>query len=114
MEALRTFFEITTRYTDLRWAKSRDDLISRCIKALRAFKEGKSLEEVKKNKELSFEIEESLHILESFARDHRDKVEVLIKLLSMYIKSPSPCKTRLISFAEVLIEDRAVPKGEEV
>lgn len=107
---LRAFFGITLRYTDLRWAKSRDDLISRTIKALRAFKEGKSLQEVKATKELSFEVEDNLEFLNSFVKEHPDGVEKLINLLSMFIKSPTPCKIKLINFVEALLEDRAVPK----
>ncbi|MEW6656372.1 MAG: hypothetical protein AB1353_05800 [Aquificota bacterium] len=109
-QVLRAFFEITLRYTDLKWAKSRDDLISRAIKALRAFKEGKSIQEVKATKDLSFEIENSLEFLESFVKKHPEEVEKLISLLSMFIKSPTPCKIKLINFAEALLEDRAVPK----
>ncbi|MEN3028740.1 MAG: hypothetical protein ABDH29_05945 [Aquificaceae bacterium] len=104
--ALRAFLEITTRHTDLRWAKTRDDLISRSIKALRAFKEGKSLEEVREKRELAFEIEDSLEPIYHFARSHPEEVERLINLLSMFIKSPAPCKIRLINFAEALLENR--------
>ncbi|MFN3869945.1 MAG: hypothetical protein ACK4MW_00455 [Aquificaceae bacterium] len=114
MEALRAFFEITLRYTDLKWARSRDDLISKCIKVLRALIEGKSLQEIRENKDLSFGIEDSLEFLEVFVREHPQEVEKLIKVLGMYIKSPSPCKTRMISFAEVLLENRTASKGEEV
>ncbi len=113
-QVLRAFFEITLKHTDLRWAKSRDDLISRTIKALRAFKEGKSLEEVKATKDLSFEIEDSLEFLESFVKEQPESVEKLISLLSMFIKSPTPCKIKLINFAEALLEDRAVSKGGQL
>ncbi|MFN3599443.1 MAG: hypothetical protein ACK4VK_06890 [Aquificaceae bacterium] len=112
MEALRAFFEITLRYTDLKWAKSRDDLISKCIKLLRALLEGKNLQEIRKSKELSFGVEDSLELLEAFVKEHPKEVEKLIKLLGLYIKSPSPCKIRMISLAEVLLENRTVPKGE--
>ncbi|MFN3976430.1 MAG: hypothetical protein ACK4LT_05135 [Aquificaceae bacterium] len=112
MEALRAFFEITLRYTDLKWAKSRDDLISKCIKVLRALSEGKALQEIRLNKDMSFGVEDSLELLEAFVKENPQEVERLIKLLGMYIKSPSPCKTRMISFAEVLLENRAVSKGE--
>lgn len=111
---LRAFFEITLRHTDLKWAKSRDDLISRTIKALCALKEGKGLQELKATKELSFEIEDSLEFLESFVKRHPEDVEKLINLLSMFIKSPTPCKIKLINFAEALLEDRTVPKGREL
>ncbi len=112
--SLRAFLDITLRYTDLKWAKSRDDLISRVIKALRAFREGKSLEEVKGTKELSFEIEDTLPLLHSFVKEHPEYVERLIELLGMFIKSPAPCKIRLINFAEALLEDRRVSKAGKV
>ncbi len=111
---LRAFFEITLRYTDLKWAKTRDDLISRSIKALRAFKEGKGLEEIKSTRELSFEIEDSLPFLYSFVKEHPEEVERLIELLSMFIKSPAPCKIRLINFSEALLEDRRIPETGKV
>lgn len=113
-QTLRAFFEITLKYTDLRWAKSKDNLISKSIKALRAFKEGKNLQEVKENRDLSFGIEDTLEFLENFVRENPDQVESLTKLLSMFIKSPSPCKTRLITFAEVLLEDRTISKGKGI
>ncbi len=111
---LRAFFEITLRYTDLKWAKSRDDLISRTIKALRAFKEGRSLEEVSSTKELSFEIEDALPLLHAFVKEHPEHVERLINLLGMFIKSPAPCKIRLINFSEALLEDRRIPEAGKV
>lgn len=114
LPALRAFFEITTRYTDFKWAKSRDDLISRSIKVLRALSEGKSLQEVKNTKELSFEIEDTLTLLHDFVKEHPQEVERLVSLLSMFIKSPAPCKIRLINFAEALLEDRRVPQTEKV
>lgn len=113
-QPLRAFFEIALKYTDLRWAKSRDDLISKVIKVLRAFKEGKNLQQIKENKDISFGIEDVLEHLENFVKENPDQVEKLIKLLSSFIKSPSPCKMKLIAFAEVLLEDRRLPKGERV
>lgn len=111
---LRAFFEITTRHTDLKWAKTRDDLISRSMKALRAFKDGKSIQDVKAIKELSFEIENTLDLLYTFVKEHPEDVERLIDLLSMFIKSPAPCKIRLINFAEAVIEDRRLSEREKV
>lgn len=107
---LRTFHEIVLAHTDLRWAKSRDDLVSKTIKVLRAFKEGKGLEEVRASKELSSEIENHLEGLLNFARENSQEVDKLIDLLSMFVKSPAPCKIKLINFAEVLLEDRSVSK----
>lgn len=115
MEAtLRAFHRIVKRHTDLKWARSRDDLLSRTIKALRAFKEGKPLQEVLSNRELSFEIEDTLEELQSFAVSYGEETDRLINLLSLFIKSPAPCKIRLINFVEVLVEDRRVSEGKEV
>ncbi|MDW8433897.1 MAG: hypothetical protein RMK35_03730 [Aquificaceae bacterium] len=106
LHTLRAFVSITTKYTDLKWAKTREDLISKSIKVLRAFKEGKSLEEVINSKDLSQEVEDSLEFMHQFVREHPEEVERLTHLLSMFIKSPAPCKIRLINFAEALLEDR--------
>ncbi len=104
-QVVELFMYITHKYIDRQWAKSRDDLISRVMKALRAFKDGKTLEEVKKSKELSFEIEDSLEVLQSFALKNPHLVDKLIKALGIYVKAPAPCKTRLISLVEVFLED---------
>ncbi|RMH08876.1 MAG: hypothetical protein D6699_00480 [Aquificota bacterium] len=109
---LQAFHEITLRYTDLKWAKSRDDLISKSIKALRAFGEGKSLQEVLQNREISFEIEGDLQSLLEFVKSYPEDVERLIGLLSMFVKSPAPCKIKLINFVEALLEDRTIPEGK--
>jgi hypothetical protein len=103
--ALELFLSIAREYTDLTFGRSRDELISRSIKALRALRE-EDLEKVKKNKELSLGIETFLERFASFVKEHPEDVEVLIKLLSLFIKSPVPCKIRLINFSEVLVEGR--------
>jgi hypothetical protein len=54
--ALELFLSIAKEYTDLTFGRSKDELISRSIKALRALRE-EDLEKVKKNKELSSGIE---------------------------------------------------------
>jgi hypothetical protein len=101
--ALELFLSIAKEYTDLTFGRSKDELISRSIKALRALKE-EDLEKVKENKELSSGIEAFLERFASFVKEHPEDVEVLIKLLSLFIKSPVPCKIRLINFSEVLVE----------
>lgn len=111
---LRAFLEITTRHTDLKWGKTRDDLISKTMKALRVFRDGKDLEGLKAVRELSFEIEDTLLLLHSFVKEHPEDVERLINLLSMFIKSPAPCKIRLINFTEALLEDRRVSQTGKV
>jgi len=103
--ALELFLSIAKEYTDLTFGRSRDELISRSIKALKALRE-EDLEKVKKNKELSSGIEVFLERFASFVKEHPEDVEVLIKLLSLFIKSPVPCKIRLINFSEVLVEGR--------
>ncbi|MCX8163914.1 MAG: hypothetical protein N3D14_00790 [Aquificaceae bacterium] len=114
LPALKAFFDVTRRYTDLRWAKTRDDLISKSIKVLKALKEGRSVEEIKSLKELSFEIEDMVEYMHNFVKENPREVERLIELLGMFIKSPAPCKIRLISFAEVLLEDRRAPQKGSV
>ncbi len=103
--ALELFLSIAKEYTDLTFGRSRDELISRSIKALRALRE-EDLENVKKNKELSLGIEAFLERFANFVKEHPEDVETLIKLLSLFIKSPVPCKIRLINFSEVLVEGR--------
>jgi hypothetical protein len=103
--ALELFLSIAKGYTDLTFGRSKDELISRSIKALRALRE-EDLEKVKKNKELSSGIEVFLERFANFVKEHPEDVETLIKLLSLFIKSPVPCKIRLINFSEVLVEGR--------
>ncbi|NAZ06454.1 MAG: hypothetical protein GU344_00590 [Thermocrinis sp.] len=103
--ALELFLSIAKEYTDLTFGRSKDELISRSIKALRAMRE-EDLEKVKENKELSSGVEFFLERFASFVKEHPEDVETLIKLLSLFIKSPVPCKIRLINFSEVLVEGR--------
>jgi len=103
--ALELFLSVAKEYTDLTFGRSKDELISRSIKALRALRE-EDLEKVKENKELSLGIEAFLERFASFVKEHPEDVETHIKLLSLFIKSPVPYKIRLINFSEVLIEDR--------
>jgi hypothetical protein len=102
---LELFLSIAREYTDLTFGRSKDELISRSIKALRALRE-EDLEKVKENKELSLGIEVFLERFANFVKEHPEDVETLIKLLSLFIKSPVPCKIRLINFSEVLVEGR--------
>jgi hypothetical protein len=103
--ALELFLSIAKEYTDLTFGRSKDELISRSIKALKALREG-DLQRVKENKELSSGIEVFLERFANFVKEHPEDVETLIKLLSLFIKSPVPCKIRLINFSEVLVEGR--------
>lgn len=54
--ALELFLSVAKEYTDLTFGRSKDELISRSIKALRALRE-EDLDKVKENKELSLGIE---------------------------------------------------------
>jgi hypothetical protein len=105
-DTLRVFYRVITEYTDLRWAKTRDDLISKIIKVLRAFGEGKTPEEVIKEKTLSAEVEESLSYLYDFVQRHQEELDRLINALSLFLKSPAPCKIKIIKLTEVFVEDR--------
>ncbi|WP_448584337.1 hypothetical protein [Thermocrinis sp.] len=103
--ALELFLSIAKAYTDLTFGRSKDELISRCLKAIRLLKE-QPLETVKANKEISTGIEVFLERLERFLREYPEEVDCLMELLSIFLKSPIPCKIRLINFSEVLVENR--------
>lgn len=105
-DTLKIFYRVITDYTDIRWAKTRDDLISKIIKVLRAFGEGKTPEEVIKEKTLSAEVEGSLSYLYDFVQGHQEELDRLINALSLFLKSPAPCKMKIIKLAEVFVEDR--------
>jgi len=105
-ETLRVFYRVITDYTDITWGKTRDDLISKVIKILRAYKEGKSKEEVLKDRNLSFEVEQSVDYLYTFYQERPEDTDKLMELLSHFIKSPAPCKMKIIKLMEVLIEDK--------
>ncbi|WP_333784313.1 hypothetical protein [Thermocrinis sp.] len=103
--ALELFLSIAKAYTDLTFGRSKDELISRCIKALRLLKD-QSLESVKANREVSAGIEPFLERLEAFVKEHPEELDCLVELLGIFLKSPIPCKIRLINFSEVLVENR--------
>ena len=109
-KVLELFLDVARAYTDLTFGKSKDELISRCIKVLRALKE-QSLEDVRKNREIITGIENFLERFERFAKEQQEQVDCLVELLSIFLKSPIPCKIRLINFSEVLIENRRASKG---
>ncbi len=105
-DTLETFYKVITEYTDLKWAKTRDDLISKIIKILRAFSEGKDLDHILKEKVLIAEVEHSLDYLHQFAQKHEKELEKLINALSIFLKSPAPCKMKIIKLMEVFVENR--------
>ncbi len=105
-DTLKTFYRVITDYTDLRWAKTRDDLISKIIKVLRAFSEGKDIQDVLAERSLSAEVENSLSYLYEFSQKNKEELDKLISALGIFVRSPAPCKMTIIRLAEVLLEDR--------
>ncbi len=103
--ALELFLSIAKAYTDLTFGRSKDELISRCLKATRLLKEH-PLDTVRANKEISTGIESFLERLERFVKNHPEEVDCFVELLSIFLKSPIPCKIRMINFSEVLVENR--------
>ena len=111
MSTFELFLEVVLRFSDLRWSEFRDDLIVKCMKALRRFRDGKSLEEVLADKRLSSEIEGVLGILRDFANSSSpEEVNRLIDALGMFTKAPAPCKTKIIALLETML-GRAEAKG---
>ncbi len=108
------FYRVIKDYTDIRWGKTRDDLISKIVKLLRSFQKGKSLDDVLSEKELLHEVEGSLEYLYRFSKDHEKDVDKLIGALSVFLKSPSPCKMKIISLMEVFFEDRRSTKARNI
>ena len=103
MNAFETFLEVVLRFSDLKWSEFRDDLIVKCMKALRKFRDGKSLEEVLSDRKISSEIEGVLELLKSFADSNpAEEVNRLIDALGMFTKAPAPCKTKIIALVETL------------
>jgi hypothetical protein len=66
--ALELFLSVAKEYTDLTFGRSKDELISRSIKALRALRE-EDLEKVKENRELSAGIEVFLERFAGFVKE---------------------------------------------
>ena len=111
MNGFEAFLEIVLRFSDLKWSEFRDDLIVKCMKALRRFRDGKSLEEVLSDKKISSEIEGVLEYLENFAkRSSKEEVNRLIDALGMFTKAPAPCKMKIIALLETVL-GRVEAKG---
>ncbi len=97
------FLRIVLSFSDLKWSEFRDDLILKCMKALRRFRDGKSLEEVSLDQKLSTEIKEILPELHQFANSSTpEEVNRLIDSLGLFIKAPAPCKMKIIGIVEVM------------
>ncbi len=104
MNAFELFLEVVLRFSDLRWSEFRDDLIVKCMKALRRFRDGRSLEDVLADKRISSEIEEVLGLLRDFASSNPpEEVNRLVEALGMFTKAPAPCKTKIIALIETLL-----------
>ncbi len=111
MNSFELFLEIVLSFSDLKWSQFRDDLIVKCMKALRKFRDGKSVQEVLQDKKLSSEIEGVLEKLHAFASSSQpQEVNRLIDALGMFTKAPAPCKTKIISIVEVML-GKAQAKG---
>jgi len=104
MNTFEAFLEVVLRFSDLKWSEFRDDLLVKCMKALRRFKDGKTLEEVLSDRKLSSEIEGVLGLLKEFA-DSKSAEEVnrLVEALGMFTKAPAPCKTKIIAIIGVML-----------
>ncbi len=111
MSSFELFLDVVLRFSDLKWSEFRDDLIVKCMKVLRKFRDGKSIEEVLENKKLSSEIEDMLERLFEFANSSgTQEVNRLIDALGMFTKAPAPCKTKIISIVETML-GRTQAKG---
>jgi hypothetical protein len=107
MRAFELFLEVVLRFSDLKWSRFRDDLIVKCMKALRKFRDGKSMEEVLSDSRISSEIEEVVETLYSFARSSDpEEINRVIEALGMFTKAPAPCKTKIISIMETMLGRR--------
>ncbi|MCS7083962.1 MAG: hypothetical protein NZL90_03120 [Aquificaceae bacterium] len=104
-ELLRELYFICKELTDLRWGKSDDESISKVIKCLRAIEDGARFDDIISNKELSLGIESLLGRLFEFSQSNKGDIKALERALLTYVKSPVPCKIRILKLLEGLIED---------
>ena len=103
MSQFEAFLKITLKFTDLKWGDVRDDLISRSIKVLRKYKEGRTPEDLK-NSKLIQGIEDFYEELYKIYKENPEKVESIIQALSSFIKAPVPCKLKIIGIMESLLK----------
>jgi len=103
MNEFEAFLEVVNKFTDLKWGDVRDDLISRSIKVLRKYKEGKTPEDLK-NSKLILGIEDFYEKLYEIYRGNPQGIDRLIEALSSFIKAPVPCKLKIINIFETLLE----------
>ncbi len=111
MNPFEVFIDVVLTFSDLKWSRFRDDLIVKCMKALRRFRDGKSVEEVLKDKKISAEIESVLEKLHAFANSSSpQEVNRLIDAFGVFTKAPAPCKMKIISIVETML-GRVEAKG---
>ncbi|WP_459775101.1 hypothetical protein [Aquifex pyrophilus] len=103
MNRFGAFLEIVSRFTDERWGEVREDLISKSIKVLRKYKEGKKPEDLKDSK-LIQGLEDFYERLYEIYRENEEDVEKINQALSSFIKAPVPCKLKIINIFETLLE----------
>ena len=103
MSQFEAFLKITLKFTDLKWGDVRDDLISKSIKVLRKYKEGKTPEDLK-NSKLIQGIEDFYEELYQIYKENPEKVESIMQALSSFIKAPVPCKLKIIGIIESLLK----------
>ncbi|HIC97135.1 MAG TPA: hypothetical protein EYP11_01885 [Aquificaceae bacterium] len=111
MNPFEVFLEVVLTFSDLRWSQFRDDLTVKCMKALRRFRDGKDLAEVRREKKISSGIEEILELLHSFAKSStKEEINRLIDALDAFTKAPAPCKMKIIGIVETML-GRVEAKG---
>jgi len=98
------FLRIVDRFTDRRWGEVRDDLISKSIKVLRKYAEGKSPKDLKESK-LTEGLGDFYEELYEIYKENPEGVERLAGALSAFIKSPVPCKLKMIDVLKLLLEE---------
>ncbi|WP_164930737.1 hypothetical protein [Aquifex aeolicus] len=104
MNEFKAFLEVVSKFTDLKWGDVRDDLISRSIKVLRKYREGKTPEDLK-NSKLILGIEDFYEKLYEIYKENPQSIEKLTEALSSFIKAPVPCKLKIINIVETLLKE---------
>ncbi|WP_461832125.1 hypothetical protein [Aquifex sp.] len=103
MNRFGAFLTIVSQFTDEKWGEVRDDLISKSIKVLRKYKEGKKPEDLKDSK-LIQGIEDFYENLYEIYKENEEDIEKINQALSSFIKAPVPCKLKIISIFEILLK----------
>ncbi|NPB08489.1 MAG: hypothetical protein GXN96_06125 [Aquificae bacterium] len=103
MSAQGAFLEIVKRFTDPTWGRVRDDLLSRTMKILRKYAEGKKPDDLRDSK-LILELEDFYERLYEIYEELGGEVENLLEALGSFVKAPVPCKLKIIAIMEKLTE----------